>query len=156
MWYFAMTTMNQRGERIKSLKNEDRKRTVLLHPELIRLGFLGYLDDRRRAGDERLFPELKRNSQGKLTAQFSKRFGRRLRKLGISDHRKVFYSLRHTFKMAARRAMVPEDLHEALMGHSTKIVSRGHYGAHVKTLYDLLHEAISRVEYPGLRLERSG
>ena len=116
VWYFAMTTMNQRGERIQSLKSEDRKRTVPLHPELIRLGFLNYLDDRKRAGDERLFPELKRNSKGKLTAQFSKRFGRRLRKLGISDQRKVFYSLRHTFKMAAQRAMVPEDLQEALDG----------------------------------------
>ena len=83
------------------------------------MGFCATSMTAKRAGDERLFPELKRNSKGKFTARFSKRFGRRLRKLGISDQRKVFYSLRHAFKMAAQRAMVPEDLQEALMGHST-------------------------------------
>lgn len=154
VWYFNMMILDEHGSRTKTLKNtEHRTRTIPVHPRLIELGLLAYHEERCNAGDSRLFPELRRSGTDKLTKEYSKSFGRFLRnKIKITDRRKVLYSLRHNFKLATQRAMIPEDIQEALMGHSTKIVSRSHYGAHIRTVPELLLAAISSAEHAGLDL----
>jgi integrase len=62
----------------------------------------------------------------------------------------VFHSFRHTFKNAARRCGIPEDIHDALTGHS----SGGGVGRMYGGAYPLrpLGAAMKKLRYPGLRL----
>ncbi len=112
----------------KSVKTRSSVREVPIHPELVRCGFLDYVAERRAAGDNRIFPDLRSDSLGKLTGRFSKWWTRYRRSLGITDPRKPFHSFRHTFKEACRAAGMSEEVHDALTGHSNGSVGRG-YGA---------------------------
>jgi integrase len=44
----------------KSVKTAGSRRPVPMHPELIRLGFLRYIEERRKQGDARLFHSSRR------------------------------------------------------------------------------------------------
>lgn len=118
--------INTEGEG-KSLKNPGSARRVPLHPALIEEGFLRYVERLPRAG--RLFPDLKAGAFGDLSAAYSKRAGRLIRDLGITDKRKVAnHSWRHRFKDLCRDAGVPKDVHDRLTGHAEGDVS-GSYGS---------------------------
>jgi integrase len=109
----------------KSLKTRSSARTVPVHPQLKKLGWVGYVEKVRRSGGERawLFPQVAPNVPGGLKA-WTKWFNRYLRSIGITDRRKVFHSFRHIFKDALRTAGIPEDLNDALTGHSNSSVGK--------------------------------
>lgn len=66
-----------------------------LHPALIDLGLLTYVESVRATGSDRLFLELEA-VRGKLGHAPSKWFGRYKLKHSITDPRKTFHSFRHT------------------------------------------------------------
>jgi integrase len=147
----------------KRLKSSTAVRTVPVHPELIKLGWLDHVDTvRRNYGDTAwLFPKIAPQTSGALKA-WTKWFGRYLRSTGVKDTRKVFHSFRHTFKDALRAANVAEDLNDALLGQKHSSVGRG-YGAKQKSgAKDIvrrfgmtrLKAAVYAVEYEGLRLSQ--
>jgi integrase len=146
-----LNEFDEHGAKKKRLKTVGSRRLIPVHPLLIDLGFDTYVVEARQRGDIRLFPGLTEGAKGKLTSAFSKRINRQIRSM-IPDRRKTFHSLRHSFKAASQRAMVPEDVVEALMGHSSRSVSREVYGAALGTLTNVLFDAIKRIEYPGLDL----
>ena len=78
---------------VRTLKTASSTRRIPVHPELIRLGFLDFVERQRGAGQARLFPELTVERYGSASAQYSKRFGRLLRSIGITDRRR--YCTRH-------------------------------------------------------------
>jgi integrase len=148
----------------KSLKTKGSARTIPVHPELVRLGFLDFVETARKLGsDAWLFPAV---SPAKPTgvAAWTKWFRRYLYKLGIIDKRKGLHSLRHNFKDALRAAGIAEDLNDALTGHSNQTAGRS-YGArarHAKERHKVivdrfgmaqLVEAIGRVKYPSIDLQ---
>jgi len=133
----------------KRVKNRSSRRKLPLHPELVRCGLLDYVADRRRAGDERLFPGLRPSNTGQMTGNWSKWWARYTDELGITDPRKVFHSFRHAFKDACRAARIEEELHDALTGHTSASVGRK-YGNGVPL--EVLAEAIAKVNYKGLDL----
>jgi hypothetical protein len=55
---------------------------IPLHEELARCGFLAFVDQMRRAGHERLFPELQVDRRGYYSDRYQKWFGRHLDKSG--------------------------------------------------------------------------
>lgn len=68
----------------------------------------------------------------------------------------MFHSFRHVFKDALRAARIPEDLNDALTGHSNSTVGRG-YGARETVRrfgMQALKGAIESVKYKGLRLSQ--
>ena len=75
----------------------------------------------------------------------------------MTDTNKVFHSFRHAFKDALRAGDVPEDLGDALTGHSNQSVGRS-YGAKGadamirRFTLPRMVAAIERVTYPGLDL----
>ena len=142
--------LNTEGEG-KSLKNQGSRRKVPLHPELVRIGFLDYVQKQRQrcGGDGRLFDKLEPNSNGVLTANFSKWWGRYARDNGIPKGPKVFHSFRHSFKDACRECGIPKDVHDALTGHAPGDVG-GRYGQGF-TVKRLAEEMV-KVVYPGLDL----
>jgi integrase len=131
----------------KSIKTGSSAREVPLHPLLIKLGFLGHVQERKGRGDRSLFPDLKPDKLGKLTGNFSKWWTRHTRGLGIADHRKVFHSFRHGFKDACRAARITEEVHDALTGHAGGGVGRT-YGGGVPL--DVKATEIAKVRYEGL------
>ena len=72
-------------------------------------------------------------------------WGRHADALRVSDRRKVFHSFRHGFKDAAR-AVMPEEHHDAITGHSNGSVGRG-YGRGVPLR--VLAESMAKVTFAG-------
>jgi integrase len=130
----------------QSLKNPGSRRRIPLHAQMIRLGFVEYA--RKAKGRSRIFDKLIPDVVGDESGNWSKWFGGYLReKVGVTDKRIVFHSLRHTFKHEARAMEIPEDVSDAITGHSGGKVSRNYGG----TDYPLrpLVEAMNRFRITG-------
>ena len=127
-----------------SLKNENSQRVVPLHGALIAEGFLTYVKGLPSAGP--LFPNLTPDRFGKRAGTATKKISRWVRReVGIADSRKApSHSWRHWFKTQCRKAGIPEEVHDALTGHSGGGVGRdyGSYGP------DVLVDAINRIRSP--------
>jgi integrase len=137
------------------LKTAGSTRVVPLHPELIRIGVLRFMDWIRSTGrDARLFPLLTPGPKGGFGEAWSKWFGRYKRELGITNKASVFHSFRHGFKDAARAARVSEDLHDALTGHAGSSVGRTYGAKDMVRRFGLatLADAVNGIKYPGLDL----
>jgi integrase len=141
----------------RSVKTENSVRAVPVHPELVRLGFIEFVDHVRTSDGRsaRLFPDLKPGSKGGFGEAFSKWFGRHKRALGIDNPNSVFHSFRHGFKDALRAAGVNEDVNDALTGHSGGNTVARSYGWDdmVRRFgFATLNAAVERAQYPGLDL----
>ena len=140
--------INDQGEG-KSVKTVSSRRTVPLHPELLRLGFKRYVATLDKGG--RLFPDLEQDQFDNWTGNWSKWWGRWGRqRLGIKDRRRVFHSFRHSFKAACRRAGIQEETHDLLTGHGGEGVGRS-YGReeYSAELVKTLAKAVRKIEYKG-------
>jgi integrase len=141
----------------RSVKTERSVRAVPVHPELVRIGFLEFIDHVRQSGgaSARLFPKLTPGPKGGFGEAFSKWFGRYKRDLGIDSPSSVFHSFRHGFKDALRAAGVNEDVNDALTGHSGGNSVARSYGWKdmVRRFgFPTLHAAVEKVRYPILDL----
>lgn len=146
-WFLHITGATDDKGQDNRIKNAASERLIPLHPELERLGFIAYVE---KLADQkgRVFPDLKANVFGRLTAKWGEWFGPYMRNVcGITDKRKVFHSFRHTFKDYTRRARIAEGVQRQLMGHAGKDVADD-YGSG----YDLhsLAEAMETYRVPGL------
>jgi integrase len=106
--------------KILKAKNQGSIRDVPIHPKLIELGFLDYVEAIRASGHTRLWPFLltggKVNSDSEVLGRWFNRFIHHT--LGL--RRNVsFHSFRHSFKDFCRNALIPRELHHALTGHAT-------------------------------------
>ena len=136
------------GQRLKTSAAERR---IPVHPELVRLGFLDFVAAQRKAGHERLFPELPAGALGNYSDPYSKWFARLLTKAGVTSAGAVFHSFRHGWRDRLREAGVPRDVADALGGWASQGQGQ-HYGAGFSAR--VLAEHIGRVAYPGLDLSR--
>ena len=133
-----------------TLKNAESERVVPVHPELERLGFIRYVRAAQARGDARLFPLLKANIYGRLTAKWGEWFGPYLRTVClVTDKRMVFHSFRHTFKHYARHANINEGVQRQLMGHSSGDAADAYGSGH--SLHRLV-EGMRSFVIPGLAL----
>jgi len=124
-------TIKECPEQGRSLKNVASRRVVPVHPELLRIGFIEFVDHARKrdGADGRLFPLLTPGPKGGFGEAWSKWFGRYKRGLGITNAASVFHSFRHSFKDALRAAGVGEDVNDALCGHAGQGGVARKYGA---------------------------
>ncbi|MHC1751062.1 DUF6538 domain-containing protein [Humidesulfovibrio sp.] len=130
-------------------KTTSSKRRVPIHKELVRLGFLAYVEEHRKAKGGPLFPALK-SKRSSPTEGWTSWWGRYCRGNGITDPRKVFHSFRHTVKDGLRDSGVPFDIRSILQGHTVPGVGEGYgqgFALHV------LAEGMDKLHYPGLDLE---
>ena len=136
------------------LKNTGSRRIVPLHPEILRVGFLEYVEHVHEAGHRWLFPELLPDHDGRRGGNFGKwwqRYLRSARGIGITDPRIVFHSFRHTFKTLCRAAGISEEVHDALTGHVSATVSRKYGEMPIEPLVKAIHAiklpvALPRIE----------
>lgn len=136
-------------EEERSLKNDNSRRRLPIHPQLVEAGFLRYADKMRKANQLWLFPDLRPDTEGKRSGNWSKWYGRYRRKvIGITSRLKPFYSNRHSFRDACREAELGDELSDALMGHvSDKMGSQYGRGFSLNALY----RGICKIEYPGVK-----
>lgn len=149
----CLTITDEGGRRVKT---HTSRRRLPVHPTLLCLGFREYLEGRRAgsgsegagASDGWLFPDLEPDSLGQRSGRWTKWFGRYVDEVVGPDARIVFHSFRHGFKAACRACEVPEDVHDALTGHSNGSVGRSYGG----TWFPLrpLVAAVNRLEFEGL------
>jgi integrase len=153
----TMITIREDLEQGRTLKTLASRRVVPVHPELIRIGFLEFVESLRpkEAKEARLFPLLTAGSRGGLGEGWSKWFGRYIRGIGITNRDSVFHSFRHSFKDALRTAGIGEDVNDALLGHVGPGTVARQYGAkEMVRRFGLqrLADAVSKARYPGLDL----
>lgn len=132
------------------LKNAGSERVIPVHPKLERLGFVQFVQAAAEAKQARLFPLLKPNVYGRLTAKWGEWWSiYRRETCGITDKRLVFHSFRHTFKDYARHAGIAEGIQRQIMGHSSGDVADD-YGSGY-SLHQLV-EGMASYKVPGLVL----
>lgn len=132
------------GQRVKTTSS---RRTIPIHPELVKAGLLVYWEDVSESGQEWLFPDLEPDHDGRRGGTWGQWFSRYLRRpsgCNITDRSVVFHSFRHTFKTLCREAGLPEDVHDALTGHVSGSVGRGYGHMPLSTLVD----AVSCIRFP--------
>ncbi len=135
-----------------TLKNANSVRLIPIHPELVRLGFLDYVDAMRRAGEVKLFPTLHRGGRRHPGEVFSEAFREYRTIRGVVTPLASFHSLRHNVRSAMVAAAVPEPVCDDLLGHART----GSTGRRKYTHLDLstLQEGIEKLAYPFLKLPR--
>ncbi|WP_431470906.1 DUF6538 domain-containing protein [Sphingosinithalassobacter sp. LHW66-3] len=146
-WFIRLREDKEAGTKLKNAASE---RDVPVHPELLRLGFLSLVQAAKDAAEERLFPRLRPNVYGRLTAKWGEWFSLYLRgECCVEDKRMVFHSFRHTFKHYARHVGIPEGVQRQIMGHSAGDVA-DQYGSGYSLFQ--LEAGMKRYHVPGLRL----
>lgn len=143
IWYFDITRTGD-----KKTKNKASVRTVPVHSELIRLGFLDYLDKLRLKNSKSyIFPEYN-NTGGQAGNKFTDFFIEYRRKLGIDEPGKKFHSFRNTFVVALESNKTYSPLLSRLIGHYTGTMTHDGYGGYY-SLQDL-SEAVEQIKFPNV------
>lgn len=133
-----------------TIKTASSYRRIPIHRELVRLGFLRFVKERRRTKQKRLFPEMPRAADHTYSTAYSRKFSNLLKALGIKHKRNAFHSLRHSFEDASLDSRIPQEFVNALQGHSETGMA-GRYGAGLRGL-KALSEEMEKFEYEGLDL----
>lgn len=117
-WFFDL--MNE--DESKRLKTSSSRRRVPIHTELLRLGFLAFVEQRRKAANAtgpRLFHNVVPDKYGSLTDRPSKSFNRTFIPAEIKlGERQALYSLRHNVRDALRRIKAPPEALRHIAGWS--------------------------------------
>lgn len=140
------------------LKTESSFRRVPLHEELLRCGFLAYVQEQRVMGHQRLFPSQRNRNKHRIWSNaVGKWFGRYLTSIGLDDPRLCFHSFRSTFKQQCSLSGIETEERDALTGHwvSRSDPGRGYMkDAERQYPYPALVSAIAKLRYDGLDLSR--
>lgn len=143
------------GKRVKTLAGI---RDIPIHPELLKIGFLEYVEKIRKKKQVRLFPDLKPNIRHEFSADISKWFSRFLDKVNntIDDkadkiqEKHVFHSFRHTVRTFLRNHRAPKERVLRICGWDCGDGLDEHYGE--ISMQELYKEISESLIYEGLNL----
>ncbi|HIE5095080.1 TPA: DUF6538 domain-containing protein [Stenotrophomonas maltophilia] len=101
------------------VKTDKSNRVVPIHPDLLSLGFLEYVDSLRGRGDWRVFPQASATAKNGAGNWISKAFGYYLGNLSgeWKPAKRGFHSLRKTVIQVMQGAGVPSELRVQITGH---------------------------------------
>ncbi len=137
---------------VKTLKTATSRRKIPLHPELIKIGFLQFVQQRKKAGSgPRLFPDLKPDKFGNHASYVLKRFRETYLPAAIKiEARQTFYSFRHSWRDALRRIDAQPSTIEALGGWGQGKLASDQYGDKFDPDYQV--KFIEMISFEGLNL----
>lgn len=135
----------------KRVKNISSRRKISPHDVLLKAGFLAYVDQAKKAGVERLFPDMKPAASG-IAHRLSKWYPKHLRvTCGITEKAKTFHSLRHSFATLADRSELRDEHIMQLLGHVWgSTVLRKTYTQELDVSEK--HRQLHRINFPPLAL----
>lgn len=156
VWYLNLT--DERKD--QHLKNPQSRRRIPIHPQILDLGFLEYINSIREASNKteeypgRVFYQLHYSPKNHYIQAISQWFGRYLKQVGIESRAKVFHSYRHNVKQAMRDADIPQEFQNALAGWSGRDTGERVYGGNFPI--KKLNAQLSKLHYTFLNrnLER--
>lgn len=131
-----------------TLKTEASERTLPIHPELVRLGFLGFVKDMQATRQPYLFPAIRGTAKGPRH-EFGLYFRTALDAAGITEPLQTFHAFRHTVRSALAAVGVTDTVADWITGHA----GAGSTGRKVYTHSNLeaMREALTKLDY-GLKL----
>ena len=125
---------------------------IPIHPKLIELGFLDYVNDAKPFhGGRKLFPDLTFSSKHGYGATPSERWGQYLDKIGITEARKTFHSFRSTSNDCLKHNGVAEEARCQFVGHEHATINSEIYSTPHRLPY-ILENVASKLAYPALDL----
>ena len=137
----------------KRVKTTSSIRKVPIHPQLISLGFIKYVEILKSNGVDRVFPELTKERDGyssKISRHYNEKF---LQSVGVwKKNVKVLYSTRHTFINRCYNKGVDRDIIKQIVGHEPDF-TLDVYGGNPFTPQQL-YQGISKVTYSNIRWDR--
>ena len=137
----------------KRVKTTSSIRKVPVHPQLISLGFIKYVEILKSNGVDRVFPELTKERDGyssKISRHYNEKF---LQSVGVwKKNVKVLYSTRHTFINRCYNKGVDRDIIKQIVGHEPDF-TMDVYGGNPFTPTQL-YQGISKVTYTNIRWNR--
>lgn len=139
---------------VVSHKTENARRDIPIHPKLIELGLLSYVQRRKEAGDVRLFPEWKQSSDGRKlysSASWIRNLNdKQIPKITTRRPKPTLYSFRHTWKTQMAISEVPAQYQNQILGHAQKGMDEHYLGR-----MDIEHtyNAVSRVSFDKLDID---
>ncbi|MDE2465758.1 MAG: site-specific integrase [Alphaproteobacteria bacterium] len=146
IWFLRIT---DEGER--QLKNEQSRRNVPLHSELIKIGFLKYVEEMAKAPQDLLFPDLKPGgTDKKLGFYFSKQFSAYRKSIRLHRKGLDYHAFRHGVTTKLYEADVNEGWIDLLTGHESGSESRRRYLKGISL--PSLKGAIEKVAWPEIDL----
>jgi len=144
--YFKIT---DEGEN-QGVKTNSSLREIPIHPTLLELGILQFIEKQRSKGRTRFFPEMRKSDDGHYSSAYSRPFGHFLTSIAVKTGRNSFHSFRHNFEDAALDCLIPQDIVDALQGHSSAGMAK-RYGTGLRKLR-VLDEQMQKLRYEGLDL----
>ncbi|EPM7844725.1 site-specific integrase [Vibrio fluvialis] len=130
----------------KRLKTAAATRIIPIHPKLIELGFLDYLNMRKVQRATQLFSFKPYGRDKDWSKGFIIRFSKVLDKLGfVRGHRPTLHGLRHTFIDELQQRGTQEHIVAELVGHTKSGITFGRYAKQVNV--HLLYEAVKLVTF---------
>ena len=138
----------------QKLKNKSSKRKIPIHPTLIDLGILKFIEKQQKENKRRLFSELYFTEGKGYGNAFSKQFNNKKFKFSWLDKKAIkkledeeilldLHSFRHNFS-GSLKGLIEDGLLEYFMGHSQNSQTQKRYGDY-RT--EVVIEAISKSDY---------
>lgn len=127
--------------KFRRIKNAQSKRNIVIHPELIRLGFLKYVALIRSLGYELVFPDLfSPTTKSPLGNRYYKLFKPVLIAAGITEEGLGSHALRHAFGAILKKRDVREEHRADLLGHSGKSETSERYceATEIEAMYKII------------------
>jgi integrase len=143
---------NHAAALVKTLKTITSRRKIPLHPELLKIGFLEFVEQRKKAStDLRLFPDLTPDKYGNHASYALKRFRETYLPQAIKmETRQSFHSFRHSWRDALRRIDAQPATLQALGAWSQGKLTSDDYGD--KSDPDYQAQFMKKISFNGLDL----
>jgi integrase len=155
-WYLEIEPTADEDEEVKgaakTLKTATSRRKIPLHPELLKIGLVQFVEQRKKTSQgPRLFPSLTPDLYGNSATYALKRF----REVYLPDaikleSRQSFYSFRHSWRDALRRIDAQPATLQALGAWSQGKLTSDDYGDKADPDYQV--QFIEKISFPGLDL----
>ena len=149
---WCISINNKSGDPKKSVKTKYAVRDIPIHEDLIKVGFLDYVEQRKNTGCTKLW-DLKFDEREGYKRSVSRWFNRVKSEFLETDGtgRKDFHSLRHTFISAHMANNVEESVVGQLAGHYVSNITYGRYGKGFPI--GVLKKAIDQLNYGGIEVK---
>jgi len=136
------------------VKTAASRRKVPIHRELVRIGFLRYVQSLGAKPGKRLFEEMKPNKREQVGAKWGDWWSRYLRQtVGIKDKKvSPAHSFRHTMITECRRLNMRPDYERTMVGHVAGARGPDAHDSYGEIEVSALANELNRIEYPGLDL----